>query len=92
MAMLNLMDAFAPAAATSVKVMRMNGLPLRQETHPATEALLVLDGRLELDVSGSRVSLSKGELYVLPAGTPHAARRGSHGTLAIVELAAAERG
>jgi mannose-6-phosphate isomerase-like protein (cupin superfamily) len=85
MALVNLMDtAVVPA---SVKVIRMHELPVHERTHLASEALLVLDGRLELDVSGRPVSVAKGELYVLPAGTPHTARRGSHGTLVIVELA-----
>jgi quercetin dioxygenase-like cupin family protein len=69
-----------------VKVMRMNQLPVREETHRSCEALLVLDGLLELQVGGLPVSVAKGELYMVPAGTPHAARRGSHGTLVIVEL------
>ena len=69
-----------------VRVLRMNDLPLREAVHSGTEALLVLDGRLELDISGRAVTLDKGDLYMVPAGTPHTARRGSHGTLAIVEL------
>jgi quercetin dioxygenase-like cupin family protein len=93
MTLVNLMDSVPMGLApgldpSSVKVIRMHGLPLREESHPSPEALLVLDGHLELDVCGSPVSLSKGELYLLPAGTPHTARRGSHGTLAIVQLQA----
>ncbi|MGK5733841.1 cupin domain-containing protein [Streptomyces sp. URMC 124] len=69
-----------------IKVLRMNELPLEEEVHDAAEALLVLDGRLELDVAGAAVPVGPGELYVIPAGTPHAVRPGSHGTLLIVEL------
>ncbi|MFF4952130.1 cupin domain-containing protein [Streptomyces chattanoogensis] len=68
-----------------VKVLRMNELPVAEERHDDAEALLVLDGRLELDVDGARVPVGPGELYVVPAGTPHAVRPGSHGTLVIVE-------
>ncbi|MEU1819244.1 cupin domain-containing protein [Streptomyces roseifaciens] len=69
-----------------IKVLRMNELPLEEESHDAAEALLVLEGRLELDVAGEPVPVEAGGLYVIPAGTPHAVRPGSHGTLVIVEL------
>ncbi|WKX70860.1 cupin domain-containing protein [Streptomyces sp. XD-27] len=69
-----------------VKVLRMDELPLAEESHEAPEALLVLDGRLELAVAGRPVTVRSGELYLIPAGTPHAVRPGSRGTLVIVEL------
>ncbi|MFF1868390.1 cupin domain-containing protein [Streptomyces sp. CB03911] len=68
-----------------VKVLRMSGAGLPQERHPTAEALLVLDGRLELEVAGRLVPVLAGQLYVVPADTPHAVRAGSHGTLLIVE-------
>ncbi|WFB08817.1 cupin domain-containing protein [Streptomyces sp. LX-29] len=71
----------------SLKVLRMDAMPVEEESHPTPEALLVLDGRLELDVAGRPVSVGPGELYVVPAGTPHAVRPGSRGTLVIVEHA-----
>ena len=71
--------------AAGVKVLRMDGLPVAEERHSTDEALLVLDGRLELDVAGTPVSVRTGELYMVPAGTPHTVRPGSHGTLVIVE-------
>ncbi|MFI6689900.1 cupin domain-containing protein [Streptomyces sp. NPDC050485] len=58
---------------------------LEAESHQADEALLVLDGQLQLEVSGRHVSVSTGELYMIPAGTNHAVRSGSRGTLVIVE-------
>ncbi|MCX5208115.1 cupin domain-containing protein [Kitasatospora sp. NBC_00240] len=70
---------------TQVKVLRMDGTGLPAESHPTAEALLVLDGRLELEVAGCLVPVPAGQLYVLPADTPHAVRAGSHGTLLIVE-------
>ena len=70
-----------------VKVLRMDELPVQEESHAADEALLVLDGRLELEVNGTPVSMGRGELYLVAAGTVHAVRPGSHGTLVIVELA-----
>ncbi|MFI1105057.1 cupin domain-containing protein [Streptomyces melanogenes] len=50
------------------------------------EALLVLDGQLQLEISGQPVPVGAGELYMIPAGTSHAVRPGSRGTLVIVEL------
>ncbi|MGW9170665.1 cupin domain-containing protein [Streptomyces decoyicus] len=69
-----------------VKVLRMDELPVEEESHGAAEALLVLDGRLELEVNGMPVSVQAGELYVVAAGAAHAVRPGSRGTLVIVEV------
>ncbi|GGO82231.1 cupin domain-containing protein [Wenjunlia tyrosinilytica] len=69
-----------------VKVLRMNELPVEEETHDAPEALLVLDGILELVVEGRPVPVRAGELFLVPARTPHTVGSGSHGTLVIVEL------
>ncbi|MER6443751.1 cupin domain-containing protein [Streptomyces venezuelae] len=71
--------------AACVKVLRMDELPVEEEVHDAAEALLVLDGRLELEVDGSPVSVRAGELFMVAAGTAHAVRPGSRGTLVIVE-------
>ncbi|KQV13684.1 cupin domain-containing protein [Kitasatospora sp. Root107] len=72
--------------AACVKVLRMDELPVEEERHGADEALLVLDGRLELEVAGTPVPVRAGELYLVAAGTPHRVRPGSRGTLVIVEL------
>lgn len=68
-----------------VKVLRMDALPVAEESHTSDEVLLVLDGRMELEVGGSPVSVGPGEMYLVPAGTVHAVRPGSRGTLMIVE-------
>ncbi|WP_354637762.1 cupin domain-containing protein [Kitasatospora camelliae] len=73
--------------AACVKVLRMDELPVEEESHGADEALLVIDGRLELEVNGVPVAVRAGELYLMPAGAVHAVRPGSHGTLMIVESA-----
>ena len=72
--------------AACVKVLRMNELPVGEESHVAAEALLVLDGRLELEVDGMPVSVREGELFMVAAGAAHTVRPGSRGTLVIVEL------
>ncbi|MFI5617988.1 cupin domain-containing protein [Streptomyces sp. NPDC051567] len=69
-----------------VKVLRMDEMPVEEESHAAAEALLVLDGRLELTVDGVEIPVRQGELFMVPARTVHAVRPGSTGTLVIVEL------
>ncbi|MFJ1705714.1 cupin domain-containing protein [Kitasatospora sp. NPDC088346] len=71
----------------AVKVLRMDELPVGEERHAAAEALLVLDGRLELTVDGHPVSVGPGGLFLVPPGTAHAVRPGSRGTLVVVEVA-----
>ncbi|MFJ9887809.1 cupin domain-containing protein [Streptomyces sp. NPDC091287] len=63
----------------------MDGLPVAEESHGDAEALLVLDGRLELEVDGMPVSVGAGELFMVPAGAAHTVRPRSRGTLVIVE-------
>ncbi|MFJ3644250.1 cupin domain-containing protein [Streptomyces sp. NPDC090108] len=63
----------------------MDGTQVGEESHRAAEALLVLDGRLELEVDGMPVSVRAGELFMVPAGVVHAVRAGSRGTLVIME-------
>ncbi|MFD9823584.1 cupin domain-containing protein [Streptomyces violascens] len=69
-----------------VKVLRMDELAIAEECHDTTEPLLVLDGRLELTVADRPVTVNAGELQMVPAGTAHAVRPGSHGVLVIVEV------
>ncbi|WP_405187837.1 cupin domain-containing protein [Streptomyces anulatus] len=71
--------------AACVKVLRMDELPVAEESHGDAEALLVLDGRVELEVDGMPVSVGAGELFMVPAGAAHTVRPGSRGTLVIVE-------
>ncbi|MFK8848134.1 cupin domain-containing protein [Streptomyces sp. Ac-502] len=79
--------ALGEVGAARVKVLRMDEVPGEEEAHGTAEALFVLDGRLELSVGGTDVSVGPGELYLVPAGARHAVRAGSHGTLLIFEAA-----
>jgi mannose-6-phosphate isomerase-like protein (cupin superfamily) len=69
-----------------IKVLRMDQQPYTQETHACNEALIVMDGKLELDIGGEVLTVAGGEMYLVKAGTPHQVRSGSHGTLVIVDL------
>lgn len=78
--------ALGQVGTACVKVLRMDEMPVEAERHESAEALLVLEGRLELEVDGRHVPVGAGELYMVPARTTHAVRPGSRGTLVIVEL------
>lgn len=69
-----------------IKVLRMDQRPYPEESHAYNEALIVIDGRLELDVEGEALAVASGGMYVVTAGTPHRVREGSYGTLVIVDL------
>ncbi|MGW4318038.1 cupin domain-containing protein [Streptomyces sp. NPDC004684] len=71
--------------AASIKVLRTDELPVAEEAHPTTEALLVLNGRLELQLTGWTMPLTANDICVVPANTPHAVLPGSAGALLIVD-------
>ena len=73
------------AAGANVKVLRMDGAASGEEPHAYAEGLLVLDGELKLGIGGKVVTVSAGEIYIVPANTPHAVAEGSHGTLVIID-------
>jgi quercetin dioxygenase-like cupin family protein len=68
------------------KVLRMDGTPYPDEAHDYAEGLLVIDGELRLRIGGEAVTVSPGELYVVPAGVPHSVDAGSAGTLVILDV------
>ena len=57
-----------------------------QETHDYNEGLLVVDGKLLLQVEHEAVTVEAGQMYLAPAGVPHAVLPGSHGTLVIIDV------
>ncbi|MEE1782570.1 cupin domain-containing protein [Streptomyces sp. SP17BM10] len=78
----------AEVGTAAVKVLRMDGRPLPPEAHATAEALVVVDGRLELVVDGEDFTIESGELCRIPGGAVHAVRPGSRGTLLIIEVPA----
>jgi mannose-6-phosphate isomerase-like protein (cupin superfamily) len=73
------------AAGANIKVLRMDGSAYPNEVHEFDEALLVVDGQMNLDLGGHVVTVRAGEVYIVPAGRPHAVAPGSQGTLVIVD-------
>jgi quercetin dioxygenase-like cupin family protein len=68
------------------KVLRMDGTTYPAEVHDYAEGLLVIDGELRLRIHDQAVTVSRGELYVVPAGVPHSVDAGSAGTLVILDV------
>ena len=70
------------------KVLRMDEQAYEAETHDYNEGLLVVSGRLMLQVQGEAgtVVVEPGQMYLALAGIPHAVLPGSHGTLVIVDV------
>jgi quercetin dioxygenase-like cupin family protein len=73
------------AAGANVKVLRMDEVASGEEPHAYDEGLLVLDGELKLGIGSEVITVSAGEIFIVPANTPHAVAAGSHGTLVIID-------
>ena len=61
------------------------GASFPRHRHPGEEIIYVLQGTLEYEVDGKRVTLNSGDVLFVPAGTVHAAR--NVGTTQATELA-----
>lgn len=73
------------AAGANIKVVRMDASPYPNEVHEFVEALLVLEGQLNLEIGGETVRVGPGEIFMVPAGQAHAVAPGSYGTLVIID-------
>ena len=73
------------AAGANVKVLRMDGAVYPDEVHDFDEALLVVEGQMNLDIKGEITSVQTGEVFIVPAGVAHSVAAGSHGTLVIID-------
>lgn len=73
------------AAGANVKVVRMDEAAYPDEVHDFDEALLVLDGAMRLEMNGAITEVGAGEVFIVPAGLPHAVAAGSRGTLIIID-------
>lgn len=73
------------AAGANLKVLRMDAAAYPDETHDFDEALLVIEGCMRLALQGRVTEVFAGEVFIVPAGVPHAVAAGSHGTLVIID-------
>ncbi|GAB1595332.1 cupin domain-containing protein [Lysobacter claricitrinus] len=73
------------AAGANLKIVRMDGRAYPDESHSFDEALLVLEGQMNLHIGGAITCVRAGEVYIVPADVAHAVAEGSHGTLVIID-------
>ena len=73
-------------AGANFKIIRMgeDGIPF--ESHAEfNEALLVIEGEMQLEIEGKIIGMKAGDFYVVPAGKRHRVLQGSHGALFLVD-------
>jgi mannose-6-phosphate isomerase-like protein (cupin superfamily) len=69
-----------------LKLFKVDEGGLAREMHPAyDEALLMLDGAIDLAIDDVCVSLRAGDLQVIPAGAWHEILPGGHGSFLLVD-------
>lgn len=76
----------ASVGVANIKVLRMDEQSAEEEIHDYNEGLLVIEGKLLLEVEGEPVVVESGGLYVAEAGVPHTVLPGSRGTLVIIDM------
>jgi quercetin dioxygenase-like cupin family protein len=73
-------------AGANFKVIRMDEAGIPYESHAEfDEALLVIEGYLQLEIDGKVIALQSGDLHIVPAGKRHKVLQGSYGTLFLVD-------
>ncbi|TFW10172.1 cupin domain-containing protein [Oxalobacteraceae bacterium OM1] len=73
------------ASGANLKVLRMDGRTYAPEAHEYAEALIVLDGCMNLSIEDRMVAVKAGEMFLVPSRVLHGVADGSHGTLLIVD-------
>lgn len=73
-------------AGAKVKLIRMDGAGIPYESHSDfDEALLVIEGEMQLEIEGDVIHMRSGDFHIVPAGKQHKVLQGSHGTLFLVD-------
>ncbi len=73
------------AGGANFKVLRMDASAYPDECHDFDEALLVLEGQMNLEIQNAVLAVRAGEVFIVPAGVPHAVAAGSSGVLIIID-------
>ncbi len=77
----------ATVGQTFVKIERMGADPQPEETHADfAEALIVLEGKMELECGGVAQTVRPHQMFVVPIGAPHRVLPGSEGVVLIVNM------
>lgn len=75
-------------AGANIKILRMDECAYEAEAHDYTEALVVLEGLMNLSVGDRIVTVKAGEVFMVPPGLHHGVAAGSKGVLMIVDPSA----
>lgn len=78
-------EILGTVSGANFKVLKMDAQAYPNEVHSFDEVLLVLDGQMNLRFADEQVQVNAGEVYIVPAGVPHAVASGSFGTLIIID-------
>ncbi|WP_277964243.1 cupin domain-containing protein [Pseudomonas sp. RIT-To-2] len=69
-----------------LKVIRMDEAGIELESHEAfDEALLVIEGHLQLEIEGEVIEMGPGDFHLIPSGQRHRVLPGSQGTLFLID-------
>ncbi|NDL64770.1 cupin domain-containing protein [Acerihabitans arboris] len=64
----------------------MDNSGVAEERHDDfAEALILIEGRLQLDIEGHLIKMKSGDYYVIAPGKTHRVLPGSHGTLLLID-------
>ena len=75
----------------NIKLIRMDPAGIPNERHDDyAEALILIDGRLQLDIEGKVIAMASGDYYVIPRAQTHRILPGSYGTLLLIDAQAAD--
>lgn len=70
----------------NIKLIRMDNHGIPEERHDDfAEALILIEGWLQLDIEGRLIDMNSGDYYVIPPGKTHRVLPGSYGTLLLVD-------
>ncbi|UCJ15769.1 cupin domain-containing protein [Pseudomonas sp. MM211] len=73
-------------AGANLKLIRMDGAGIPYESHSEfDEALLVLEGEMQLELEGEVIHMKSGDFHIVPAGKQHKVLQGSFGILFLVD-------
>jgi len=61
-------------------------------THPGEEIIYVLEGTLEYEIGGKKLTVKAGDVWFVPAGTPHTATNIGSGNAAELATCVVEKG
>ena len=83
-------DTFSPRTVAQfndcdVMVVKVKGEFVWHKHDDTDDFFLVLQGTLEIDLPDGTVTLGPGELYVIPAGTPHRPRAHAEAHVLLIE-------